>query len=292
MFRGSCVALVTPFKNGEVDYDKLKELVNWHVDVGTDCIVPCGCTGEAATLNHSEHKKVIKTIIKEAAGRVNVMPGTGSNSTWETLELTEYAKKSGADAALIITPYYNKPTQEGLYRHYKNIAEEVDIPVCLYNVPSRTGINLEAHTVKRLSEIDNIQAVKEASGDISQCAKIINLCGDDITLLSGDDSMTYAIMALGGKGVVSVLANIVPEAVHSLTDSFLKGDTAEALKIHNKWFPLMEALFVETNPAPVKEALGMTGKIIPELRMPLVNLKNESRQFLKKALNDAGIETV
>ncbi|MDA3792490.1 MAG: dihydrodipicolinate synthase family protein, partial [Elusimicrobia bacterium] len=139
MFRGSCVALVTPFKNGEVDYDKLKELVNWHVDVGTDCIVPCGCTGEAATLNHSEHKKVIKTIIKEAAGRVNVMPGTGSNSTWETLELTEYAKKSGADAALIITPYYNKPTQEGLYRHYKNIAEEVDIPVCLYNVPSRTG---------------------------------------------------------------------------------------------------------------------------------------------------------
>ncbi len=292
MFKGSCVALVTPFKEGSVDYDKIKELVNWHIEEGTDCIVPCGCTGEAATLTHDEHKKVIKTVIKEVDGRVKVMVGTGSNSTQETVELTEYARKKGADGALIITPYYNKPTQQGLYRHYSTVAEKVDVPICLYNVPSRTGRNMLPQTVKRLSEIPNIVALKEASGDVCQAAEIIRLCGDDITLLSGEDSLTYSLMALGGKGVVSVLANVVPGAVNDICSSYLKGDIKNSLKLHYKWLPLMDALFVETNPAPVKEALGMMGRIKPELRLPLVNLEDSNRMHLKKVMHDMGLEVV
>ncbi|MBN2407853.1 MAG: 4-hydroxy-tetrahydrodipicolinate synthase [Elusimicrobia bacterium] len=292
MFKGSCVALVTPFSNGSVDYDAIKNLVEWHIEKGTSCIVPCGCTGEAATLDHDEHKKIIKTVIKEAAGRVQVMPGTGSNSTAEAVELTDFAKKAGADGALIISPYYNKPTQEGLYRHYKKIAESVDIPICLYNVPSRTGKNVEPETVKRLSEIDNIVAIKEASGDVGQCAEIVRLCGDNIVLLSGDDSLTYPIMALGGKGVVSVLANIVPGVVANLTGSFLEGKIHESLRLHYKWLPLMDALFIETNPGPVKEALAMMGKIKPELRLPLVNLSEINRQKLRKVIQDLNLEIV
>ncbi len=290
MFNGSCVALVTPFRNGSVDYETLKKLVNWHIEQGTDCIVPCGCTGEAATLNHEEHRKVIKTVLKEVAGKIKVMPGTGSNSTWEAIELTEYAKKAGADGALIITPYYNKPTQEGLYRHYKKIAESVDIPICLYNVPSRTGVNMLPETVERLSRIKNIVAIKEAAGKIAQCAEIIRLCGENITLLSGDDSLTYSMMALGGKGVISVLANVVPDAVRHMTDSFLRGERENALEIHYKWMPLMDVLFIETNPGPVKEALGMMGKIKPELRLPLVNLKSSSRESLKKVMQNLGLK--
>jgi 4-hydroxy-tetrahydrodipicolinate synthase len=289
MFQGSCVALITPFRNNSVDYDTLKELINWHIEQGTDCIVPCGCTGEAATLNHEEHKRIIKTVIKEVAGRVKVMPGTGSNSTWEAIELTEYAKKAGADGALIITPYYNKPTQEGLYRHYKKIAETVDIPICLYNVPGRTGVNMDPATVERLSQISNIVAIKEAAGKISQCSEIIKLCGDNITLLSGDDSLTYSMMALGGKGVVSVLANVVPAEIHQLTTSFVKGDTQKALDLHYKWLPLMDAMFIETNPGPVKEALGMMGKIKPELRLPLVNLMSNNREKLKSVMVGLGL---
>lgn len=284
MFKGSCVALVTPFKDGGVDYEALKELVNWHIEQGTDCIVPCGCTGEAATLTPDEHREVIKFVIGEVTGRVKVMPGTGSNSTWEAIELTGYAMKAGADGALIITPYYNKPTQEGLYRHYKKIAESVDIPICLYNVPSRTGVNMLPDTVERLSQIKNIVAIKEAAGKVAQCAEIIRLCGDNITLLSGDDSLTYSMMALGGKGVVSVLANVVPDVVGDMTDSFLKGDREKALQLHYKWLPLMDALFIETNPGPVKEALGMLGRISPELRLPLVNLKDSNRESLKKVM--------
>ncbi len=289
MFTGSCVALVTPFKAGEVDYDTLKELINWHINEGTDCIVPCGCTGEAATLESEEHKKVIKTVIKEADGRVKVMAGTGSNSTSEAVQLTAYAKKTGADGALIITPYYNKPTQEGLYRHYKKIAESVDISICLYNVPSRTGVNMLPETVRRLSEIDNITTIKEASGDVSQCAEILRICGNNITLLSGDDSLTYSLMALGGKGVISVLANVIPREVKSMVDLFLKGDAESSLKLHYKWLPLMDILFIETNPAPVKEALGIMGKIKPELRLPLVNLLDSSRAQLENVMKEVGL---
>lgn len=292
MFQGSCVALVTPFKSGGVDYEAIKKLVDWHIEKGTDCIVPCGCTGEAATLDFDEHKKVIKTVVKEVDGRVKVMAGTGSNSTQETIKLTRYAKKTGVDGALIITPYYNKPTQEGLFRHYEKVAQSVDIPVCLYNVPSRTGRNMEPETVERLSEIDNIVALKEASGDVGQCQEIIRRCGERIVLLSGDDSITYSLMALGGKGAVSVLANIVPDVVHNMTELMLKGEYQKALKIHYKWLPLMDALFVETNPGPVKEALGMMVKIKPELRLPLVNLKEENRQKLKNVMKKLGLEVV
>jgi 4-hydroxy-tetrahydrodipicolinate synthase len=292
MFNGSCVALVTPFKNGEVDYDTLKDLVNWHIDQGTDCIVPCGCTGEAATLDHDEHMKVIKAVIKEINGRVKVMPGTGSNSTKETVKLTDFAKETGADGVLIITPYYNKPTQEGLYKHYKTVAEKVDIPICLYNVPSRTGRNMEPETVRRLSEIRNIAAIKEASGDVGQCAEIIRICKDKIILLSGDDSLTYPLMALGGKGVVSVLANVVPDVVRDMTHYCLSGETGKALELHYKWLPLMDALFIETNPGPVKEALAMLGKIKPELRLPLVNLMDSNREKLKSVMKNMGLSVV
>ncbi|MFC2048909.1 4-hydroxy-tetrahydrodipicolinate synthase [Elusimicrobiota bacterium] len=290
MFKGSCVAMVTPFRDGNVDYGTVQKLVRWHIDQGTDCIVPCGCTGEAATLNKEEHHKVIKTVIKEAAGKIKIMAGTGSNATWAAIELTQFAKKAGADGALIISPYYNKPTQEGIYRHYRKIAETVDIPICLYNVPGRTGSNIEAETVRRLSEISNIVAVKEASGSIDQCAKIIRLCGENITLLSGDDSLTYPLMALGATGVVSVLANVVPDVVSELTGSFLSGDISRSKELHYSWFPLMNAMFIETNPVPVKEAMAMIGKIRPELRLPLVNLESENRETLRQVMKESGLE--
>ncbi len=290
MFKGSCVALVTPFKDGEVDYNTLKKLVNWHIESKTDCIVPCGCTGEAATLRHDEHKKVVETVIKEVGGRCPVMAGTGSNSTAETIELTAFAREAGADGALIITPYYNKPTQEGLYRHYRKVAESVDIPICLYNVPSRTGVNMLPETVGRLARIENITAVKEASGSVTQGAEVLRICGDDITLLSGDDPLTYALLAIGGKGVVSVLANVVPGVVHDICSLYFKGDFDKSLKLHYKWLPLMDALFIETNPGPVKEALGMMGRIEPELRLPLVNISEDSKPRLRKVL--AGMSLV
>lgn len=286
MFRGSCVAIVTPHRKGEVDYDALKKLVNWHIESGTDCIVPCGCTGEAATLSADEHKKVIKTVIREVDGRCKVMAGAGSNSTRETIELTEFAKKAGSDGVLLITPYYNKPTQEGLFKHYEKVALSVDIPICLYNVPGRTGVNMEPKTVARLSELDNIVAIKEASGSVSQGAEVIRLCKDKITLLSGDDSLTYPLMALGGKGVVSVAANIIPAKMHALCDLFLKGEREEALKIHYKYLPLMDALFIETNPGPVKEALALMGRISPELRLPLVNISAVSKEKLQGVLSE------
>ncbi len=289
MLKGSCVAIVTPFKDNNVDYDAFENLIEWHISEGTECIVPCGCTGEAATLAGEEHRKLIKTTVKKVNGRVKVMAGTGSNSTEEAIELTSFAKKSGADAALIITPYYNKPTQEGLYRHYKKISQEVDIPICLYNVPSRTGVNMAPETVARLSEIKNIVAIKEAAGSVAQCAEIIRLCGNNITLLSGDDSLTFPMMALGGKGVVSVLANIVPSEVHRLTDFFLKGEISKAREIHYKYLSLMDALFIETNPGPVKEALGILGRIKPELRLPLVNLHPSSLEKLKNVMKETGV---
>ncbi|MFH1416496.1 MAG: 4-hydroxy-tetrahydrodipicolinate synthase [Elusimicrobiota bacterium] len=290
MFKGSCVALVTPFVDGEVDYPSLKALVNWHIEQGTECIVPCGCTGEAATMHHDEHREVMKTVIEEVAGRVKVMAGTGSNSTWEAVELTEYAKEAGADGALIITPYYNKPTQEGLFSHYKKIAESVDIPICLYNVPSRTGVNMEPVTVERLSRLDNIVALKEAAGKVSQCAEVIRLCEDRITVLSGDDSLTYPMMAMGAKGVVSVLANILPAVVRKITGLMLSGDAAAALEIHYKYLPLIDTLFIETNPGPIKEAMGMMKKIKPELRLPLVNLSDFNREKLRSVMRDIGLE--
>ncbi|MDD5454840.1 MAG: 4-hydroxy-tetrahydrodipicolinate synthase [Candidatus Ratteibacteria bacterium] len=283
MFEGSYVALVTPFdKNGDIDFRTLENLIEFHIKEKTDGIVPCGCTGEAATLKHAEQKKIIEFVIEKVNGRISVIAGTGSNSTEEALDLTSFAKKAGADAALLITPYYNKPTPQGQYLHYQRIAEEVDIPIVLYNVPSRTGINMLPETIARLSKIPNIVAVKEANPSLDQVSKIISLC--DIVVISGNDSVTLPILSVGGRGVISVAANVVPRKIHNLVCSFKEGDLKEAKKIHIGLFPLFEALFYETNPIPVKESLALMGKIQPYLRMPLCRMGDENKEKLIRVL--------
>ena len=287
MFNGSIVAMVTPFKDGEVDYDKLGELVQYHIDNGTNAIIPCGTTGESPTLTHREHGEVIGKVIEAAAGRIPVIAGTGSNNTSEAVSMTRHAKETGADGSLIITPYYNKPTQQGLYNHYKAILEEVDIPIIIYNVPSRTGVSISAETVARLAEFDNIVAIKEATGDIDQASQILNLC--DITVLSGDDSLTLPIMSIGGKGVVSVLANILPREVSELTSSFLKGEIENAQRLHNSLFPVCKAMFIETNPISVKTAMKLLGRLNGEMRLPLSKMSDKHEEQLKKVLNNHGL---
>ena len=287
MFNGSIVAMVTPFKDGEVDYDKLGELVQYHIDNGTNAIIPCGTTGESPTLTHREHGEVIGKVIEAAAGRIPVIAGTGSNNTSEAVSMTRHAKETGADGSLIITPYYNKPTQQGIYEHYKAILEEVNIPIIVYNVPSRTGVSISAETVARLAEFDNIVAIKEATGDIDQASQILNLC--DITVLSGDDSLTLPIMSIGGKGVVSVLANILPREVSELTSSFLKGEIENAQRLHNSLFPVCKAMFIETNPIPVKTAMKLLGRLNGEMRLPLCDMNDGHKKQLKIALEKYGL---
>jgi len=288
MFEGSMVALVTPFTDsGQIDKERIGQLIEFHVSKGTDVIVPCGCTGEAATLTHDEQEDVIRCVVEKVAGRLKVIPGTGSNSTTEALGLTECAKEAGADAALMITPYYNKPTPAGMYEHYRTIAEKVDIPIVLYNVPSRTGRSMLPETVAKLYEIDNVVAIKEASGSMDQVSNILNLC--DITVLSGDDSMTLPILSVGGKGVISVVANVVPDLMANLVHSFLQGETEKATQVHRRLFPLCKALFYETNPIPVKRALSLMGMIENKLRLPLVPMSEQNEARLKKALKDFGL---
>ena len=287
MFTGSIVAMVTPFKNGAVDYDKLGELVDYHVENGTNAIIPCGTTGESPTLSHTEHGEVIGKVIETANGRIPVIAGTGSNNTSEAISLTRHAKEAGADGSLLITPYYNKPTQQGLYDHYKAILEEVDIPIIIYNVPSRTGVSISPETVARLSEFDNIVAIKEATGDIDQASQILTLC--DITVLSGDDSLTLPIMSIGGKGVVSVLANILPREVSELTASIAKGDIKNSQKLHRSLFPLCKAMFIETNPIPVKTAMKLLGRLNGEMRLPLSKMSDKHEEQLKEVLNNHGL---
>jgi len=287
MFNGSIVAMVTPFKDGEVDYDKLGELVQYHIDNGTNAIIPCGTTGESPTLTHREHGEVIGKVIEAAAGRIPVIAGTGSNNTSEAVSMTRHAKETGADGSLIITPYYNKPTQQGIYEHYKAILEEVNIPIIVYNVPSRTGVSISAETVARLAEFDNIVAIKEATGDIDQASQILNMC--DITVLSGDDSLTLPIMSIGGKGVVSVLANILPREVSELTSSFLKGEIKNAQRLHNSLFPVCKAMFIETNPISVKTAMKLLGRLNGEMRLPLCDMSDEHKRQLKIALEKYGL---
>ena len=282
MFKGATVALVTPFKNGKIDEEKLKDLVEFHIKEGTDAILPCGCTGEAATLNHEEQVRMIRLVVEMVNKRVKVIGGTGSNSTEEALKLTREAKKAGADGALMITPYYNKPTPKGLYEHYSLIAREVDIPIILYNVPSRTGISILPETVSELSKIDNIVAIKEASGSLEQVSQILNLC--DITVLSGDDSLTLPMLVLGGQGVVSVAGNLMPKKVSQMVHNFLDGKIDEAKKIHFELFPLFKAMFIEVNPQPVKTALALMGKIELEWRLPLTSMLDENVEKLKKVL--------
>lgn len=284
MFKGSIVAIVTPFKKGKVDEKALGALIEWHIKEGTNAIVPCGTTGESATLDYKEHYRVIEFTVETVKKRVPVIAGTGANSTDETIMITKEAKKSGADGALLVSPYYNKPTQEGIYRHYKAVAEAVRIPLILYNVPGRTASNILPSTVARLSEIKNIVAIKEASGDMKQVSEVIRLCGDKITVLSGDDFTTFPLLALGGKGVISVSANVAPRLVSRMCSLWDKGKIKEARRIHYQLEPLNKAMFFETNPIPVKTALAMMKKIREEFKLPLCEMAPANKEKLKKIL--------
>ena len=287
MFKGSFVAIVTPFKNGKIDEKKFKELVEFQIKNGTNGIIPTGCTGEAATLAHQEQKRLMKLTCEIVNKRVPVVAGAGSNSTEEAIDLTKYARKAGCDGVLSITPYYNKPTPEGQYRHYEAIAKSTDMPIMVYNVPSRTGISLKPETVARLSRIDSIVAIKEASGSLDQVSRILSLC--DITVLSGDDSLTLPMMAVGARGVVSVVANIIPKEVHDMVSVFLKGDTERARELHYQILPLCKAMFIETNPIPVKTSMKALKRLNGELRLPLCEMEKENEAKLKKALKDYGL---
>ncbi len=283
------VAIVTPFRNGKIDEKALGDLIEWHIKEGTDAIVPCGTTGESATLDYDEHYRVIEVTIEAVNKRVPVIAGTGANSTDETIMMTKKAKELGADGALLVVPYYNKPTQEGLYQHYKKVAEEVNIPIVLYNVPGRTGLNMLPSTVARLSEIDNIVGIKEASGDMKQVSEVIRLSGDRINVVSGDDFTTFPLLALGGKGVISVTANIAPKDVATMIDAWDKGNIGEAREMHYKLEPLNQAMFFETNPIPVKTALGLMGKCTDELRLPLCAMSQANKEKLIKVMKDYGL---
>jgi 4-hydroxy-tetrahydrodipicolinate synthase len=284
MFKGSIVAIVTPFKKGKVDEKALGDLIEWHIKEGTNAIVPCGTTGESATLDYNEHHRVIKFTVEAVNRRAPVIAGTGANATDETIMITREAKKSGADGALLVAPYYNKPTQEGLFRHYKAVAEAVNIPIVLYNVPGRTAINILPPTVARLAEISNIVAIKEATGDMRQVSEVIRLCGNRITVLSGDDFTTFTLLALGGKGAISVSANVVPKLVSKMFALWEKGKINEARKVHYTLEPLNAAMFFETNPIPAKTALAMMKKIKEEFRLPLCEMAPANREKLKKVL--------
>ena len=286
MFSGSIVAIVTPFRNGKVDERAFGDLIEWQIANGTNGIVPCGTTGESATLTNDEHHRVIRLSVEVVKGRVPVIAGTGSNSTDEAISLTRHAKEAGADGALLITPYYNKPTQEGLYRHYKAVAEAVDIPLVLYNIPGRTGVNMLPATVARLAVMKSIVGVKEGSGSVQQASDIAQACGDRLTVLAGDDALTLPMMAVGAKGVITVTANIMPKEMSQLVASFQAGRIDEARRIHFLLSPLFAALFFETNPIPVKEAMGMMGKIDPELRLPLCAMSADNRTQLTRVLKE------
>ena len=289
MFKGSMVAIVTPFKNGKVDEKALVDLIEFHIKSGTDVIVPCGTTGESATLSHEEHHRVVEITLKTVNKRVPVIAGSGSNSTEETLSLTQFAKKAGADGVLMITPYYNKPTQEGLYQHFKKVAEAVDIPVVLYNVPGRTGVNMVPSTVARLRSIRNIVWIKEATGDMKQVSELIRLCGREFAVISGDDFTTLPLLHLGGVGAISVTANIVPGDAAAMFDHFFAGRFEDALRVHYKMEPLHNLMFIETNPIPVKTSLALMGRINEEFRLPLCSMADANKEKLKKALKDYGL---
>ncbi len=289
MFTGAMVALVTPFQNGEIDFRTLDELIDFQLENGIDAISPCGTTGESPTLSHPEHKQVIERVVRAVGGKVPVIAGAGSNSTAEAIELTAFSKKVGADATLQVCPYYNKPTQEGFFQHFKAIAEEVDLPMVLYNIPGRCGGNgLTVDTVVRLSEIENIVAIKESTGRLDMASEIAARC--DMTIISGDDSLTLPICSVGGKGVISVVANIVPADVKAMTDLILEGDFTSALKWHKKLFALCrDMLGLATNPIPVKAAMAMLDMAPEELRLPMTPLDEKTKTILRQTLKDYGL---
>jgi 4-hydroxy-tetrahydrodipicolinate synthase len=290
MFQGSFVALVTPFRNGKIDEAKVRELVELHVRSGTDGLVPCGTTGESPTLNHDEHRQLVDLVVTAAAGRVRVVAGTGSNSTAEAVDLTRHAAKAGADAALVVNPYYNKPTQEGLYRHFRAVAEAAPIPVLVYNIQGRTAINVETDTLARLArDCKNVVGVKEASGSLDQMSQVILACGPDFAVLSGDDNLTLPLMAIGGRGVISVIANILPRETADMVHAALDGDWKRARDLHYKLFPLARAAFLETNPIPIKEAMAMAGMIEPEFQLPMCRMAEANRVKLRAVLEQYGL---
>ena len=289
-FQGSLVAMVTPFHEGRVDEDKLRELVEFHVAHGTDGLVPCGTTGESPTLTHEEHKQVVEIVIQQARGRIPVVAGTGSNSTAEAIELTHHAAKAGAAGALLVTPYYNKPTQQGLYEHFRAIAHAVpDLPLIVYNIQGRTAVNVETETLARLAQIPNIVGVKEASGNLDQMTAVILACGPEFTVLSGDDTLTLPLMAVGGRGVISVVGNFLAREVADVTHAALEGDWKRARDLHLKLYPVCKAMFIETNPIPVKEAMAMLGMIRAEWRLPMCPMTPANREKLRHALIQAGV---
>ncbi len=289
MFKGSLVAIVTPFKNGKFDEKTYSALIEWHIAQGTHGIVPCGTTGEASTLDFDEHYRVIEVAVKAANKRIPVIAGTGANSTDEAVLITQKAEKLGADAALVVTPYYNKPTQEGLFLHFKAVAESVDIPIILYNVPGRSAVNMLPATVARLLECKNIVGIKEATGDMRQASDLMRLCGDRLVVISGDDFTTFPMLALGGKGVISVTANIAPKVSVDMYNAWERGDIAKARQLHYKMEPLNAAMFIETNPIPVKTALALMGKIGEEFRLPLCAMSPANKEKLRGTLKDAGL---
>lgn len=290
MFKGALVAIVTPFNNGGVDEESLRRLIDFQIENGNSGIVPCGTTGESPTLSHEEHKRVIEITVEQVNKRVPVVAGAGSNNTAEAIDLTKHAKAVGADAALHITPYYNKPTQEGLYQHYEAIAKETKFPLVVYNIAGRTGVNIEPVTMARMAEMPEIVAVKEASGSLGQMAEIMQLCGDKLTLLSGDDNLILPILAIGGTGVISVISNIAPRQTADIIDAWEAGQVQKAQELYLKLLPLCKAMFLETNPIPVKAAAAMLGLIADgALRLPMTELAEDKVPMLKKALSDYGL---
>jgi 4-hydroxy-tetrahydrodipicolinate synthase len=287
-FAGLSVAIVTPFRDGAVDYPKLREQVEFQIAAGTTCLCPVGTTGESPTLSHDEHERVISEVVQTARGRIKVMPGTGSNSTSEALRLTRWAAKEGADASLMVAPYYNKPTQEGFYQHYKAVAEQVGIPICVYNIPGRTGKNIEPETIARMAELPNITMVKEATGSLDQASQVI--AATDLTILSGDDSLTLPLMSVGGEGVISVVGNIVPKDMIALVKAYMASNVTEACRLHHKLFPLCrDMLGLSTNPIPIKAAMQLLGRDTGELRLPMTPLDTASIEKLKRSLQQYGL---
>ena len=288
MFTGAMVAMITPFQDGDIDWQTLDEVIRFQLENGIDAIVPVGTTGECPTLTHEEHKKVIERVVKTVGGKVPVIAGAGSNSTAEAIELTAFSKKVGADATLQVCPYYNKPTQEGFYQHFKVISEEIDLPMVLYNIPGRCGAGLTPQTVARLAELENVVAIKEATGSLDQASEIASLC--DITIISGDDSLTLPLASVGGKGVISVVANIIPADVKAMTDLILEGDLVSARQWHNKLFKLCKSMLtLATNPIPIKAAMAMLNMSSEELRLPMTPLEEDKKAVLRQVLKDYGL---
>jgi 4-hydroxy-tetrahydrodipicolinate synthase len=289
-FRGAFVAIVTPFIDGQVDEQGLVDLIEFHIENGTNGIVPCGTTGESATLSHAEHHRVVELTVKTVNGRVPVVAGSGSNSTAEAINLTKHAKDAGVDGVLMVSPYYNRPSQEGLYQHYKAVAEAVDVPIILYNVPSRTSSNVLPATVARLAEIDNIVGIKEATGSLNQVSEVILLCPKDFAVMSGDDFTSMATVLVGGTGVISVTSNVAPKDMADMMEAALAGDLAKANELHYKMFPLMQAMFYDSNPVPAKTTLELMGKIQSGApRLPLCSMNDDNLAKLKATITAYGL---